>query len=711
MAAWIEDAQILAAGRELASAQNSLLLRTRDVETFLGQANLHSCALVAPKGFGKTFILKMKRVLLQNDSYRTLPSGVIVDRPKDRPPVLSQDVVALLEVSATWETIWQVAIAIALIKGHRDDKDGSAHLATLSTHFAETAPLNNILKNPYVEQPFEIVHTILSSSRSHLFAVLNSASMVTAAFARMTKATALFIDNVDEYLEHYISNRMYERSSFSRQYIDVWHAGQIGLLLALRRLNGINPHVKVFASLRKEAYQAAGKTEPSFANLRAFAQELRYTRGDIETIIRNNVFAEPKSNLADPKTLDRHDKSDAAAAVDAFTGPAARTVSNSGTGKDEPVLSYWLRHATLRPRDAVAIGAELSKIRPADRTREKMRAVINTVAADRVQTIFSEVAPFFDDLVPEIFPRVVSSNVMTREALERAADRYRAEYSEEFGCADPASLHPFCALYAMGLIGVVLEDRDHPGRLVQDFAPLGVAPFGDHHILPMANTYLLHPAFSDYIVSKNVTFLPQVNRHNVIGDGLEWRPEENVRFVAVGDIASYRAKVMASVGAASTFEAFWQGVLTDHAADLDLVEAKNGDSLALADRSPARLLTAVKAIGTSLRHSTYRLDMRFGAHCGHWALTYDADGVAHANINPIVGTAARLEACAAPGTTLVTDDFLSLATLDEGQRDRLGLVPAEPEHLSVPDRLDGGAVDIAKPGEPAEAVTIWAMPA
>jgi hypothetical protein len=41
----------------------------------------------------------------------------------------------------------------------------------------------------------------------------------------------------------------------------------------LRRLHGINPHVRIFVSIRKEAYQHAAQNEPQFSNLRSFRRE------------------------------------------------------------------------------------------------------------------------------------------------------------------------------------------------------------------------------------------------------------------------------------------------------------------------------------------------------------------------------------------------------------------------------------------------------
>ena len=64
-------------------------------------------------------------------------------------------------------------------------------------------------------------------------------------------------------------------------------------------MHGINPHVRIFVSIRKEAYQHAAQNEPQFSNLRSFRRELRYRIEDIKQIIENNIAIAPKSELVD----------------------------------------------------------------------------------------------------------------------------------------------------------------------------------------------------------------------------------------------------------------------------------------------------------------------------------------------------------------------------------------------------------------------------
>ena len=158
-------------------------------------------------------------------------------------------------------------------------------------------------------------------------------------------------------------------------------------------------------------------------------------------------------------------------------------------------------------------------------------------------------APFFSGLYPEIFPQVIKSNVLTHDEVVEASRRpMQTSPSRQYEIETEAARHPFCALYALGLVGIVQQSRDDPARLVQKFAPVGEIAFGKIHVLPHAEIYLTHPSLSDFITRRNVGFLKELNKHNVIGDELEWRPEESVRFVAVGDIRGYREKVVQIAG-------------------------------------------------------------------------------------------------------------------------------------------------------------------
>lgn len=108
-----------------------------------------------------------------------------------------------------------------------------------------------------------------------------------------------------------------------------------------------------------------------------------------------------------------------------------------------------------------------------ERTQQAIRAAINSAAAKSVETLFTEVAPFFVSLYLDIIPSVLTSNVLTHEDIVKAATAYSELASRQYGVETSVVEHAFSALYCLGLIGIVQDSRDKPGTLVQTFCPIG----------------------------------------------------------------------------------------------------------------------------------------------------------------------------------------------------------------------------------------------
>ena len=264
---------------------------------------------------------------------------------------------------------------------------------------------------------------------------------------------------------------------------------------------------------------------------------------------------------------------------------------------------YWTRHCSLRPRDAIVIGKEISLIGVKRRTQQEVRNAINSAAAERVETLFNEVAPFFSGLYPEIFPQVIKSNVLTYDEVVEASTAYADIAARQYEIETEAARHPFCALYALGLVGIVNGAETIPPGSYK-VRSVGEIAFGKIHVLPNAETYLIHPSLSDFITRRNVGFLKELNKHNVIGDELEWRPEESIRFVAVGEIRGYRENVVQVAGKSQT-STNTGAICSGSSPAIGLRQDHRRRPLVLADRSPGRLLHAARGLNGQLSASGY----------------------------------------------------------------------------------------------------------
>ena len=123
MRAWTVDADDIRVAEDF---DESLLHRTPEIDSFLNLDRDDKFIVVATKGFGKTLLLKAKRILYQRDGRATcLPAGNLLDKPiGDK--VFGSEALALFAASSLpWSKLWLTAMAIATLK-HLKRLDGLA---------------------------------------------------------------------------------------------------------------------------------------------------------------------------------------------------------------------------------------------------------------------------------------------------------------------------------------------------------------------------------------------------------------------------------------------------------------------------------------------------------------------------------------------------------------------------------------------------------
>jgi hypothetical protein len=269
--------------------------------------------------------------------------------------------------------------------------------------------------------------------------------------------------------------------------------------------------------------------------------------------------------------------------------------------------------------------------------------------------------------------QLIDRNVLTRADLSRIA----AAYAEVIGVAEgeggaEEARHPFCALYKLGLLGVVAEGRGDASAAPADAAPAApdahrarqrfagpdeIVAEGRVGILPRSPAYLIHPSLDRTIeTAHGIDYRRHCETRNTIGHGRPWADDAVSLYVLKGDIVE-SSRAARHPDFVETYPVLFRGWVEQECTRLGVrhCAVEHGDGLLLVDGSAAKLLAAARAI--LLRMEGFRdfpCTMRFGA----------ADGVVHGLgggggplAGSVLGTAARLEPTAQHGTVVATDGF------------------------------------------------------
>src|ERR1044072_5507257 len=115
--AWVEDARNLDNAEQLLRSATGILEETPAITDFM-RDETNKRIVVAPKGYGKTFLLKSKRILLQsdNDNLSCLPENQLVDATISDSPSLSHADLQRFVDYAFWCQVWSVALMASVVK-------------------------------------------------------------------------------------------------------------------------------------------------------------------------------------------------------------------------------------------------------------------------------------------------------------------------------------------------------------------------------------------------------------------------------------------------------------------------------------------------------------------------------------------------------------------------------------------------------------------
>ena len=372
MRAWTVDADDIRVAEDF---DESLLHRTPEIDGFLRSDRDDKFIVIGTKGFGKTLLLKAKRILYQRDARAAcLPTGNLLDKPIGDKVFSRESLAFFADSSLPWSKLWLTAIAAATLK-HLGRADG----------LRVTAKLAGLMADERLQGVIDHFVRLLDFTPSELQrAAADTDGHLLPRLRAVSSPVAIFIDGVDEYFNKHIESRASLPSVTGPLSPSVWYFAQLGLVEVAYQLRRINHHLKVFAAIRKEAYARLSTTVMS-QQYRGSAVDIVYPVESLREIFVNNIRLEKSDRMVRPERL-RTDP------IEAFLGRTK--IHHVYTGEEEDAFDYVCRHTLLRPRDLMTIGERLAALRPEERRHEhRVKEAVNVGATEIAREYLIEIAP------------------------------------------------------------------------------------------------------------------------------------------------------------------------------------------------------------------------------------------------------------------------------------------------------------------------------
>lgn len=503
---------------------DKLIYKNTSVSEFLEYKN--KLCVIATKGYGKTLLLKYKRHKLLNmkKGYNFIPVNNDIDT-LSLSTNLTKGKYNLLESKENWKVIWKFTFMLSsimnygirsgdvdIIESMQDELvDNKFNLYDFGpigrnidiaiSKLTKSESLKTFIVNSF--NPSQIINSILINSENEIRRVITGAlDILKKYFMAIDYNLFIFIDRIDQ-----------EVGNFNNE---IWRSSQLGMLEAMYSLNRSNPHVKIYGSIRQEAYAYYGSEY--FLQYQDIVTELKYTKDEIKTVFDRAINTyESTDSLKDPDKLKENP-------IAAFLGQ--ENIFNDYSSCNEDIFDYIYRHTMGRPRDIIYFGEEFHRL-GSDLNENTLRVKVNEISSAAIEKGYlREVTRFLSALNEVNIPillKLIDKNILSYKEIRNIC----REFNEEVSCPNvnceycPSNMHVFCDLYNIGLLGVVKEDYTR-GKKYQKFIKPYESPALtlDNNHLDKNSVYLIHTGFQEYVqrVNKNYVVIKGI----IVGDGIEW---------------------------------------------------------------------------------------------------------------------------------------------------------------------------------------------
>lgn len=524
---WVIDAD----GIESMDEGLNNLLKTNSVIEFLDDEK--KLGIAARKGFGKTFLLKVKRDNMQGKpGVICIPSNSMVDVICT--PKFGDSVVRFFKDYTNWVFLWQASIAFSIINMiSQRESHNFIELIKFNTllNDEDRQVIIELIESNYM-RPSEFFNIMLTLERKKVNVIFKNIGFILNMLKDIHTSVCVFIDKVDQALANQIKHIVGQtKMSTGSRNASFWQYAQLALMETAYTFLSINVHIKVYFSIREEALIDAEMVSDVFDNLKQYFVSISYNENDLKNMIRQYINNENDNNLVYPDMKFSNP-------IKAFLG-IEKINSKYVRGVQENVMDYVLRHTFMRPRDIMDICyhlylANLKSI--TNRRSDEIRAIVNRESMIIFETLLSETKDTYMSMNRDYlrkFCDLIDYNILKDEEIKNICFQFNEIMQLENdntddmdifecngNCESCNQFHPFCYLYRIGLIGILWESRNlkHSIR----FPILNDMIIGDYnHILPSSKLYFLHPCFASRVehIRKENNKSFSFDRNIVVGNG------------------------------------------------------------------------------------------------------------------------------------------------------------------------------------------------
>ncbi len=470
-----------------------VVFRNHLIDDYLSRPNKYF--LSATKGLGKTLLMKFKRRLLTQDnategSICLIPSGQPYLDFMGEMSLVSKHYETQLSDLSFCKRLWGIAFRISILSHHADLFTQDQHFELkvfpqrIQRWLLGAAVKPTVVFKELTNLPLGDVNQLMVCSENFLDEQIR----------KVHTGTLVFVDKVDQAVRHLTRG--------------AWIHIQAGLIEAAWDLMSANTHIKIFASIRQEAF--ANYQSDIKANLLGATTVLRYTDHELQSLM------DQLSSCYE-----------GVGGFRAFVG--INVIKHPRRPFPEDSFEYLKRFTFRRPRDFVAIAAELSTAQDSLDEQRYCELIKHTSALSLVPSLFDENRVFLDCLQSQEnqsrFFSLLRTNIMTRPqavAISLEFNGLPPDCADGFDEESPDIFHPFRDLFLSGLLGFV--KRNDQDAKFQRFRQPDDSLNSFTSDLPVSSHYFIHPALSEYIQRSGVSDQFRVIQQILVGENAPWYP-------------------------------------------------------------------------------------------------------------------------------------------------------------------------------------------